>query len=102
LRAKTAFLITADHGYRVRIWQPRLDWRSEAEEVKELAESEHSFFLFVHPKGRSETPARRISTPFAAVKAHDLSLAYLKGQIGDLDDAEQFLSNSADNLSMRE
>lgn len=101
LRSKTAFLITADHGYRVRIWQPRLDWRSEAQEVKELPESEHSFFLFVHPKGRDGKPQRRLSTPFAAVKAHDLSVAYLKGEIDDLEDAERYLVASEANSSMR-
>lgn len=89
----TSILITADHGYRTKVWRNKIPRDGEeARTVDGVADARVPFIL----KVAGQTVAATYQTRLNTVAAHDLVLALLHAEITDVAGALQWMASHGD------
>ena len=95
----TTLLISSDHGLRPELWRNRLGWTPELERLTEGRPSSAVPFVL---KLAGEHKGTVLSTPFSTVLTSGLVLAVLRQEVGNGEQAAEWLLRNRDQEPARQ
>jgi Sulfatase len=91
LAGETTVIISSDHSWRIPLWRPGLDWRSEEESASGARFDERPVLLIHFP---GETAKKEIDTALPEMVEHDMIADMLRGRMDSPTDLTVFFKQA--------